>query len=66
MHQLIEVMSKGGFRLTKFLSNDRDVMKAMPGSERSKAVVSLYLDAGELPHEHPLGVGWNSERDTFV
>ena len=41
-------------------------MKAMPGSERSKAVVSLYLDAGELPREHPLGVGWNSERDTFV
>ena len=37
----------------------------MSASEISKAVVSLDLDTGELPHEHPLEVGWNSG-DTFV
>lgn len=32
-HQLIDLLKKGGFRLTKWLSNSREVIQALPKSE---------------------------------
>ena len=45
--QLRELLAKGGFRLTKWLSNDRNVLAGIPESERAYSVVNLDLE--DLP-----------------
>ena len=62
--QLRELLKKGGFRLTKWLSNDREVLAEIPENERASSVVSLEID--DLPTECALGVKWNVETDKFV
>ena len=52
--QLRELMKKGGFRLMKWISNDRKVLSEIPESERAKSVVSLDID--DLPTECTLGL----------
>ena len=55
--------SKGGFRLTKWISNSWNVIKFIPMSERAGSVKDLLLD--QLPIKRALGVRWNVESDTF-
>lgn len=55
--QLRLLLSKGGFRLTKWLSNSRRVIESIPESERFKLVKEIRF--GELPTERELGVLWN-------
>ena len=62
--QLRELLRRGGFRLTKWLSNDRKVLAAIPESERAKSVVNLEIV--NLPTECVLGIKWNVETDKFV
>ena len=62
--QLIKLMKNSGFRLTKWLSNDRGVISGIPESERPLSVVSLEID--DLPTETTLGLVWNVENDEFV
>ncbi|XP_033109301.1 uncharacterized protein LOC117110650 [Anneissia japonica] len=62
--QLRELLAKGGFRLTKWLSNDRQVLEKIPKSERAATVFNLDLQ--ELPVERTLGVLWNVETDKFT
>lgn len=62
--QLRTLLKKGGFRLTKWYSNDREVMATIPESERAKSVVNLELE--QLPTESALGLKWNIEEDKFV
>ena len=62
--QLIELMKGSGFRLTKWISNDRKVISEIPESERAQSVVSLEID--DLPTESTLGLAWNIEDDEFV
>ena len=57
-------MKISGFRLTKWLSNDRGVISKIPESERALSVVSLEID--DLPTETTLGLAWNVENDEFV
>ena len=57
------LLQEGGFRLTKWLSNSREVMSSIPDAERAKSVVDLDLD--ELPMERALGMSWNVEKDCF-
>ena len=45
--QLIELCAKGGFNLTKFISNERNVLAQIPAEER--AVPASLLDLDELP-----------------
>ena len=61
--ELTDLLSRGGFRLTKWTSNDRQVLANIPESERAKSVINLDLD--ELPVERTLGVQWNVENDEF-
>ena len=61
--QLVELCAKGGFNLTKFMSNDRQVLAKIPVEKR--ATPSLDLDLDELPVNRALGVRWNIETDTF-
>ncbi len=63
--QLCELLALGGFRLTKWLSNSRAVLKSVPKSECAKTVTTLDLDQDMLPSERALGVLWKVETDTF-
>ena len=62
--QLRELLQKGGFKLTKWLSNDREVLTAIPEGERASSVVNLDID--DLPTETALGLKWNVEEDVFT
>ena len=63
IQELCEVLSRRSFRLTKFISNSKEVLTAVPETKRARSVVSLGLE--ELPVERALGVEWNVEKDTF-
>ena len=59
-----EQLSKGGFHLTKWCSNDRKVLAVVPEPERAKSVFNLELD--QLPTQSALGLKWDIEDDKFV
>ncbi|CAG2225244.1 Tenascin-R,Ryncolin-2,Angiopoietin-related protein 1,Angiopoietin-related protein 6,Ficolin-3,Techylectin-5B,Ryncolin-1,Fibrinogen C domain-containing protein 1,Ficolin-2,Fibrinogen-like protein 1,Fibrinogen alpha chain,Tenascin,Ficolin-1,Fibrinogen-like protein A,Microfibril-associated glycoprotein 4,Ryncolin-3,Angiopoietin-related protein 2,Angiopoietin-4 [Mytilus edulis] len=59
---LQSLMKMGGFRLTKWLSNNRDVLKAIPESELAPAVVNLS-PGDELPNDKALDVIWDVNED---
>ena len=54
----------GGFKLTKFLSNNKRVLQSIPEKDRRKGVKDKDL-VGDLPSEQALGVLWNTETDNF-
>ena len=58
---LSALLSKGGFHLTKFISNSREVMATIPEEERAKSVKNLDLE--KLPIDRALGMHWNIEED---
>ncbi|MCG8069350.1 MAG: hypothetical protein JAY84_15975 [Candidatus Thiodiazotropha taylori] len=56
------LMKMGGFRLTKWLSNSRNVLRAIPESDRAPSVISLGpCDA--LPCDRALGINWDVNED---
>ena len=61
---MVDGVRRGGFHLTKWYSNDRDVLAAIPESERAKSFANLDLE--KLPTESALGLKWNTEEDKFV
>ena len=63
VHQLSDLLSKGGFHLTKWISNCREVLEFIPASERAPSVMSL--DFEDLPIDRALGTQWNVEKDTL-
>lgn len=68
--QLVKDLSSachmGGFHLTKWVSNSRTVLSAIPEEDRVKEVKMLDLDKEELPMERALGLQWNVENNTFM
>ena len=61
--QLIDILATGGFRLTKWVSNSREVLLCLPKSELASGVVDL--DRNDLPQERVLGVKWCLQQDTL-
>ena len=55
--------SAGGFRLTKFVSNDRRVLEKIPFNDRVKNIMNVDLTQTVLPMERALGVHWCVESD---
>ena len=55
--QLRQLLAKGGFRLTKWVSNAYDVIQSVPVSERASSVKELDLE--NLPVERALGILWD-------
>ncbi|XP_071804852.1 uncharacterized protein [Asterias amurensis] len=62
---LTKLLSLGGFRLTKWISNSRKVVESIPLDERAKRVKDLDLDRSPLPIERALGVHWNTDTDVL-
>ncbi|XP_071482161.1 uncharacterized protein [Diadema antillarum] len=56
---------KGGLHLHKFVSNNREVLNAVPEEDRAKNVREINLQHDDLPIERALGVQWCVESDTF-
>ena len=64
--QLCEMLALGGFRLTKWISNNRAVLNAIPQNERSNELKDISLENEELPTERALGLQWDAEADKFT
>ena len=63
VRELTELLKKGGFRLTKWVSNSREVVDSIPEKERGTSVKDLDFD--HAPIERALGVQWRVSSDTF-
>ena len=59
IRQLTALLMKGGFHITKWLSNEPDVINCVPDSEKAKA-----MNADN--ETKALGVNWNIKEDKFV
>ncbi|XP_014674050.1 PREDICTED: uncharacterized protein LOC106814267 [Priapulus caudatus] len=57
-----DLLQKGGFRLTKFVVNSRDLLASIPVSDRANEVKDLCPSA----ESKALGIKWNIETDEFV
>ena len=66
VHQLRSILSKGGFRLTKWLSNSSEVLDCIPRVERAPSVLDLDLDKVNPPIQRTLGLKWDLEKDEFT
>ena len=64
--QLQDILSKGGFRLTKWSCNRSEVLDSIPQVERAKSVLDLDLGKGELPIQRTLGLHWDMKSDKFL
>ena len=61
--QLRDLLAKGGFQLTKWISNCRDVLSAFPVEERAPQIKDLDLKSDSLPLDRALGIHWDVEHD---
>ena len=61
--EIYEILKNGGFHLTKFLSNDREILKSLPQDDLSANCQSFNLDLDKIPLERALGVLWNPDND---
>lgn len=62
---LMSICSKGGFTLTQWTSNSREVLQSLPEDLKSKNLQELDLDRDQLPLDRALGLQWCIETDTF-
>ena len=62
---LVSLCSKGGFSLTKWLSNRTGVLKVIPENNRAKCMEGLDMELDSLPVERVLGVEWSIKSDSF-
>ena len=57
--------SKGGVRLHKFVSNNREVIEFLDPEDRAKDLKDIDIVSDRLPIERALGVSWCIQSDTF-
>ncbi|XP_033095248.1 uncharacterized protein LOC117099830 [Anneissia japonica] len=65
MENLTNLCAEGEFNLTKWSSNDKQVIEAIPKDRRSKDLQNLNVKEEGLPPERALGVNWCPEDDCF-
>ena len=64
--ELRDLVKRGGFNLTKWISNNPRVIESVPVEDRAKEVKGLDLNHDAMPVERALGVSWNIELDCFA
>lgn len=62
---LMALCQRGGFTLTKWISNNSTVLQNLPEEHRAKELSELNLDRDKLPVERALGLQWCVETDAF-
>ena len=62
---LVNLLSLAGLRLTKWISNDKHLLNAIPVEERAQSVRTIG-EEGTLPAERALGVIWDVQKDVFL
>ena len=65
MQGVRKICADGGFHLTKFISNNKQVLASIPEDECRKGVLDQDLEFGMLPTENALRIYWNTEEDSF-
>ena len=60
---LSSLCDKGGFRITKWMSNNRNVVESIPKCDRAASVVDLNFEI--IPTERALGVLWDVQKDVL-
>ncbi|XP_022807985.1 uncharacterized protein LOC111344993 [Stylophora pistillata] len=63
MENMIKLCAKGGFNLTKFVSNNHKVWASIPLGKRTDPCLDVNLD--ELLVDRTLGARWRIDWDTF-
>ena len=67
--ELIDLLSRGGFPLTKFMSNSRNILAQLPPEDIPVCTPGEHqpfnLDLDSLPVERVLGVLWNVKQDSL-
>ena len=66
IEHLRKVLEQGGFHLTKWVSNHKEVLRSVPSPERHAGVKEMDLGKDPLPVERALGVLWDLERDRLA
>ena len=61
---MVNILARGSFNLTKFTSNSKEVLKTVPSDKLSKQGLNLDLD--DPPIERALGVLWFVGDDTLA
>ena len=64
--QLRNILSKGEFRLTKWLCNRPEVLNSIPQVKRAPSVLDLDLDKEKPPIQRTLGLHWDMKSDKFM
>ena len=59
------ILQKGVFQLTKFISNNPSLLQALPTSNNSPTLTEMNLSVNDIPIERAFGILWNPETDTF-
>ena len=62
---MMELCKKGGFNLTKWMSNSKAVLEVLPGEKLAKCIQNLDIRQSTLPNERALGLEWNTDEDVF-
>ena len=62
---VVDMCKSGGFHLTKFISNNRELLISIPEDQRRNDVKNADL-IGDLPAEKALGIQWNISDDSFT
>ena len=65
LQELVELLAKGGFELTKWTSNCREIVASVSTDNRSKELSHLDLAYNPLPNECALGLTWDTGTDTL-
>ena len=62
--EMVDLMKAGGFRLTKFISNNENLMKTIQETERAKSLQGANFNSDIK--ERTLGIKWDIVKDSFI
>jgi len=63
--ELRQLLALGGFKLTKWISNNRQVLLSIPDEYRAKEIRGKNLLLDELPSKRVLGIRWCANSDVL-
>ena len=65
IQEVRDLCKKGGFKLTKFISNKKDILFQIPDALRRDGAKDTDL-TGSLPIERALSIFWDAENDVIT